>query len=887
MAIVGTNGRHRKGGGRNGTPGAAPVLNRIAFTTSRELEFFSLTELAMQIGHPSHLWAQALLKELIDNALDACEAAGMGPAVSVVIGADTISVRDNGPGLPREVLERSLNYAVRISDKAHYVSPTRGQLGNALKCVWAAPFALSGERGLVEVETRGQRHVIEVTLDRIAQKPCIQHETVRKAGVVKTGTLIRMHWPQGASLLDSLGGAGFCSAARLLYEYALFNPHAAFALDLDGRQLSFRPSDRAWEKWLPSWPTSCHWYTPERLCNLIAANVAAERDGKKAKTVREFVSEFHGLSGTLKQKVVVTAAGLAGAWLHDLVAGNDVDAEAVRRLLGAMTQAARTVRPEALGVVGQAHLAESLTSAWRCDKDSIRYKRVAGVEGGLPFVLELAFGVHQEDVQGQRYVAAGVNWSPAVGDSLFPELQELVGEMRVDAQDPVTLAAHLASPRLDPTDHGKGRRALPPAMKDALAKCVRQVASEWKREKRHADRDDRLHRQQLERLRKASQPKRLSLKEAAEAVMEQAYLQASGDKADPANARQIMYAARPRVLELTGGKCWKRSSYFTQTLLPRFVEAHPELTADWDVVFDARGRLIEPHTGKHIDLGTLQVRGYIDGWMSASGLDGIPSPVLSRAFPTAGPENRYNWALFVEKEGFAPLLERYRIADRYDIAIMSTKGMSVTAARRLVDRLSEKGVKILVLRDFDKSGFSIAHTLRTDSPRYRFNCQPNVIDIGLRLEDVRQWGLEALAEPVDYRKTNKDPRERLRIAGATEDECEFLVAERRGTGWSGRRVELNAFTSPRYIEFIEHKFAEVGVAKVGPTTETLKVAFPRAWTTARVQEAIDAELRAAAQDTAPALPRGLPAKIAKAIEGTDKPWDAALSEIVREMRAKK
>jgi DNA topoisomerase VI subunit B len=864
-----------------------PALDRTAFTTKRAMEFFSTDELTKQIGHVTYFWPLATLKELMDNGVDACEKAGVRPCLSVVAGSGTVSVRDNGPGLPPEVLERSLDYSVRVSDNMYYVSPSRGLQGNGLKCVWAAPFAASGERGRVEVETRGRRHVIDVTLDRIAQEPKVQRQTLTAKGVVKNGTLVRMCWPQEAGLLGDIGGHTFYSANRLVHEYATFNPHAAFAVETaDGTQVSLRPSNPSWHKWLPSSPTSCHWYTPELLRNLIAAYVAAERYGKKPKTVREFVSEFHGLSGSMKPKRVVAAAGLGGAWLHDLVSGDDVDAGAVRRLLDAMKQAARPVKPEALGVIGQAHLTGSLCRSWWCDTESVRYKRVTGVDGGVPFVLEVAFGVHREGGQGERYVVAGVNWSPGVQASPFIELPHLLGEMRVDERDPATVAVHFACPRPDFTDRGKSRIDLPPAAADALAKCIRAVTSEWKREKRQAGRDDKLRHQQLERLRKASRPKVLSIKEAADRAMEEAYLQASGNKADPANARQIMYAARPRVLELTGGKCWKRSSYFTQTLLTKFIEANPELTTDWDVVFDARGRLIEPHTGKRIDLGTIQVRSYIDTWAPASASDEIPFPTLSQSFPTAGPENRYGWALFVEKEGFAPVLERHRIADRYDVAIMSTKGMSVTAARRLIDRLSEMGVKILVLRDFDKSGFSIVHTLRTDSRRYLFNSQPNVIDIGLRLDDVRRWGLEVLAEPVDYLKTKKDPRERLRIAGATEEECDFLVSEPRGGAWSGRRVELNAFTSPRFIEFIEHKFAEVGVAKVVPTQEALNVAFRRAWVTARVQEAIDAAVQAAAQEAQPAMPRGLAAKIAKAIEGTAKPWDVALAEIVRELRAK-
>ena len=38
---------------------------------------------------------------------------------------------------------------------------------------------------------------------------------------------------------------------------------------------------------------------------------------------------------------------------------------------------------------------------------------------------------------------------------------------------------------------------------------------------------------------------------------------------------------------------------------------HPKLTEGWDVVFDARGHLVEPHTGRRVALGTLGVREYL------------------------------------------------------------------------------------------------------------------------------------------------------------------------------------------------------------------------------------------------------------------------------------
>ncbi|HJT76547.1 MAG TPA: hypothetical protein VJ739_05030, partial [Gemmataceae bacterium] len=695
----------------NGQPlRTEPSLRRSHFTTKRVLEFFTEKELTMQIGHPIGLWPVALLKELIDNALDAAESAGAAPVIEALIEGDAVAVQDNGPGLPRQALLRSLDYTVRVSDKAHYVSPTRGQLGNALECLWAAPFVASGKRGCVEVVSRGEHHRIDVALDPIAQEPDLGH--VAEPAAVRTGTLLRMHWPQIASYLsgveapdsyrgDPAGGdddyddedsAPVLSARWLVQAFAAFNPHAAFRLQETASTLELPAAAAAWRKWRPDDPTCPHWYTADRLRNLLAAYLAEERGGAAAGTVRDFVGEFRGLTGTSKRMQVLEAAGLSGATLADLVVGNDVDRAAVCRLLGAMQAAARPVKPKALGVIGEAHLAACLVRDHGADADSIRYKWAGGEADGLPFVLEVALGVKGEDCEDDgREVTVGLNRSPALALP-FVDLPQLLGEMRVDAHDPVVVLVHLACPRLDYTDRGKARLELPPALQQALARCIRSVAGPWKRAKRQADRDDRLEWQELDRQRRARRARQLSIGAAAYRVMEQAYLHASDNGRLPANARQIMYAARPHVLELTGGRCWKHSSYFTQRLLPDFINAHPDLTCEWDVVYDARGRLHKPHTGRTVNLGTVQVRRYLGEWT-----DGRPAAVpegiaLEGACPTAGPVNRYRFALFVEKEGFDALLQSARVAERYDLAIMSTKGMSVTAARQLVERLSERGV---------------------------------------------------------------------------------------------------------------------------------------------------------------------------------------------------
>jgi len=876
MTIIANNAKHRTDT-RNGA-----LLRRETFSASRILEYFAEKELTQQIGAEKEFWPLALTKELIDNGLDAAESTGVAPEIKVQVEPDAITVEDNGPGLPEATLVKSFDYRVRVSDKAHYVSPSRGQLGNALKCVWAAPFVVDGKHGRVQVTAKGVRHTIDVTLDRVANEPRIQHD--RQADPFDGGTIVKIMWPNLAGYPDQGDSPDFykriVSFHQLLAAYAAFNPHGQFTLvdQTDGFTKVWERSTSAFDKWTPQAPTSAHWYGPEQFRALIGAYVGKEREGGVARTVREFVSEFAGLSGTRKQKAVTTAAGLSGAYLHDLAADGEFDMPAVERLLHAVRSQSREIRPLKLGTIGEQHFRQLLAEHWGVTAESVRFKRCAGLSGeGLPYVLEVAFGVRSEDCEQEGCnVLNGLNWSPALRTPI-DSLHSLLGGIRVDPHDPVVVLVHLACPRLDFRDRGKTSVALQTDIEDALSKCIEAVGREWKKAKRQTDRDERVQQRDLEEMRRWQRGRRLSIREAAFQVMEQAYLHASGNAQYPAKPRQIMYAARPRVLKLTE-KAWKQSSYFTQRLLPDYVEQHPEQTAHWDVIFDARGRLSEPHTGHTVDLGTLEVRQYIESWNSNHDSD-LSLPPLETLYPTQGPANRYKFALFNEKEGFDELLKAARIAERYDIAPFSTKGMSVTASRQLVEALTKQGVTILVAHDFDKSGFSILHTLRANTRRYQYTIEPNIVDIGLRLNDVEQMKLES--EPVEY-EDKKDPKENLAKCGATAEEMDFLVERETYSGWIGQRVELNAMTSPQFIAWLERKLKQHGVTKLIPNEKVLASAYRHACLAHRVNEQIkrlydsvrkEAEMIAVPKDLARRVKGKLREKLAL-------PWDAAVAEMV-------
>ncbi len=175
--------------GGNGSARPAHQVRPETFSTSRLLDFASERELTAQIGHSPDMWPQVVVKELVDNALDAAEETGTAPQVEVTVTENLIEVRDNGPGIPGDVVDGVLDFGVRLSSREAYVGPTRGAQGNALKTILAMPFALDGTAGLVEVEARGTLHRLRFAVDPIAQEPRVRH-TVTEGAFVKTGTTI-------------------------------------------------------------------------------------------------------------------------------------------------------------------------------------------------------------------------------------------------------------------------------------------------------------------------------------------------------------------------------------------------------------------------------------------------------------------------------------------------------------------------------------------------------------------------------------------------------------------------------------------------------------------------------------------------------------------------
>jgi Histidine kinase-, DNA gyrase B-, and HSP90-like ATPase len=775
------------------------TLERTIFETSRAAEYFNVRELQAQTGQPRERFAAVALKELADNGIEAAEAAGIAPVLSIEItgedGLLRITVEDNGPGIAPETVRRILNFQTRTSDKAAYRAPTRGAQGNALKTVLGLPCAL-GLRAPVLIEAQGVQHRILAWVDPGAELH-LDHD--QAAIPARPGTRISFPLPADGQDFDPL----FWAQA-----FALFNPHVSVKIRMarSGTEHAHSRTDQAgdfyqatvafpgsWRKFLPRDATSAWWYDAADLKRLVFSHIAEARRGGKDLLLREFVKQFRNLSANAKAKVVCSHFPTI---MH--LTDFEADEDAVARLLEVMRQEAKAPSAEILGAVGEAHF-RACFEAWYGVK-RWWYRKVAGDIHGVPFTVEAA--VAETACQGALWT--GVNFSPTFEDPLAGTL--LPGP-KVSAygvrnflksghvvpipgpwdETPTTtaVAVHLACPVLEFLDRGKTRLKVPPPMAADIAKALWHLVKDLYQEEERR-RKDAARAERAARARERAPSPRWSLIDAVFEVLPEAWQHATGNDQYPVSSRFLFYPVRKLIQRWTDKDL--DYDYFSQDLLVEFQRQHGPLHG---LYYDPRGVLYEPHTGKAIPLGTREVDAYqFPAWL-------------------------YDKILYVEKKGVWPILQAAALAERYDMAVIAAEGYA-TEATRVLFAQAEKGqnYQLFVLHDADPDGYNIGRTLREETRRMP-GYAVEVIELGLRLEEALAMGLDE----EEFTRRKALPQGLV----LTETEREYFEGRPAGSkSWICRRIELNALTAPALVAYIEEHLQQAEVrGKVIPPHNAL------------------------------------------------------------------
>lgn len=545
----------------------------------------------------------------------------------------------------------------------------------------------------------------------------------------------------------------------------------------------------SWRKFLPTDLPSAWWFNLTDFGALVYAHITQSDD----LTLRDFIKQFRGLTGSAKVKAV--AEKLCGI---SRISELEQHPQLIPTLYQAIREAAVPPSANVLGLVGPEHFKRCFNDWYGVER--FWYKKATGMADGLPFAFEVA--VAQTAKYGGAHYA--LNFSPTFDDPLKGvrlEADEITanGVISFLVQGHAlpsqgwdiysAVAYHLTCPSLTMLDRGKTNVDISFEQAQAIAttlfKACKELHAEYKRFKRDAA---AANRQATERAREERRYD-FSIKEAVTATLAEAYQAATDDESYSVSARDFYYVVRERIQSYTFKPL--DFNYFSQNLVIKYQRRHGAFPL---LYYKPRGILYEPHTKREIPLGTREVKDYqFPSWL-------------------------YNKILYVEKDGVGEGLKP--LAERYDMAIISAEGYASEAARVLFAQADkEQHYQLFVLHDADPHGYNIARTLAEETERMPEH-SVEVIDLGFKLEEALEMGL--LTET--FTRKNALPSG-LKLSAR---ELAYFTGTRSGNSWICERVELNALRPSQRLEYVERKLKEHGAtAKVIPPahilTETAQV----------------------------------------------------------------
>ena len=210
----------RSGAGRRGATAREMATRQRDISVS---EFFAKNRHLLGFDNPS----KALLttvKEGVDNALDACEEAGVAPDVRVEIRQQDetrfkVAIEDNGPGIVRAQVPKIFGRLL-YGSKFHRLRQSRGQQGIGISAAGMYGLLTTGKPVVITTRTGPKKpaHHFELVIDTRSNEP-----------KVKKDQTVEWPRPHGTRVEIELEGAyrgGQHSVDAYVRQISLANPHA-------------------------------------------------------------------------------------------------------------------------------------------------------------------------------------------------------------------------------------------------------------------------------------------------------------------------------------------------------------------------------------------------------------------------------------------------------------------------------------------------------------------------------------------------------------------------------------------------------------------------------------------------------------------------------------
>jgi hypothetical protein len=523
--------------------------------------------------------------------------------------------------------------------------------------------------------------------------------------------------------------------------------------------------------------------------------------------IRELIASLDGCTGAKAGEIV----GLAKL---NRAACKDITREQATRLLLAARDSARPVKPERLGAVGP----DAFPFAAYAQSSGIAvFGSIPPPSAEVPFVVET--WATKLDAEASEYgtdLTVCVNRTPITGEvQAAREKRDIdafgCGLAHTIAQAPIqaqfVITINITTPYMPITSDGKEPNLRP--FLDVIKTVVQKA------------------------VRKARRPSGISRTSQKEVVLENldaVIVDVSGDGEFRFNERQMFYALRPIVMAETGEEL-KINNF--KKIITDYEAEHGEIDGMYR---EPRGSIYHPHLRQTITLGTLMVENY------------------------ERPEWIFNKVVYLEKEGFSEALKDAGWAERHDCMMMSSKGFTTRAAKDLVDKLAEhdEPVTIYCVHDADAAGTMIFETFQ-EATKAREARKIQIVNIGLEPWEAIEMGLEV--EDVEAGDRHKPV-------------ADYVLDRDDGANWQEwlqtHRIELNAMTTPQFIEWLDQK---MGTTKLIPPLDVIE---------AELDSKLEQKIRDAIVERV-LREANVEVQVADVLADIEKPQAAALTDGVRQL----
>jgi DNA topoisomerase-6 subunit B len=479
-------------------PASEPRLRTTAADLARRQrdisvsEFFAKNRHLLGFDNPS----KALLttvKEGVDNALDACEEAGILPDVRVEIVelSETrfrVAIEDNGPGIVRAQVPRIFG-SLLYGSKFHRLRQSRGQQGIGISAAGMYGLLTTGKPISIKTRTHPKKpaHHLELVIDTKRNEPRIKLD--------ETCAWDRPHGTRVEIELEGAYRGGQHSVDAYIRQISLANPHA---------QIVYVPpkaeehgAEHVFPRVTDEVPPETREIKPHPYGVELGVLMQMFRDTKARNVASCLHTDFSRVSSR-------TAADICKrAKLPPTRRPSEIGREEAERIHQAI-QATKLMAPpmDCIAPIGGELIERALRAEVQADFYASVSRR-ASVYRGNPFLIEvgIAYGgglPAEEPVTVYRFAnrvplqyqqgACAITKAVASTDWKAYELQHPKGAVPVG---PMLIMVHMASVWVPFTSESKEAIAHYPEiireMRLALQECGRLMASFIRRRKREAE----------------------------------------------------------------------------------------------------------------------------------------------------------------------------------------------------------------------------------------------------------------------------------------------------------------------------------------------------------------------------------------------------------------